>query len=1057
MTVTTAASLLVDFMPGAGPMDVAGDYYLSINGASGSNATTPDHANLDITGDMEVRVDATLDSWTTPTGTGMELFGKFAPPSNQSWLLWINSNRRLVFRHSPDGTAIIDNVCPLALPVTTGRLAVAAIIDVDNGAGSHSVFFFTAPTMAGPWSLLSATLTAGTTSIFNSTASVGVGNVPISGFNAPSGRIHAAQIYAGTGSTDVRANPNFTAQPPGTTSFADTATTPKTWTVGAAASIAGFDWVSLTNRLVGETRWSIGRDDELSTFPPGTADLELKNEDRQLDPEYTAGTWYGKLNPRTPVRIRSVTSSLDLPGAAAATASTPDHASLAVTDLDVRVRMSMDDWTPGGFGQFVVGQWPNSAGNNGWILSISATGEPVLAWTANGTTQLTRTCSAPTGFADGSMHWLRVTLDVDNGAAGHTVVWYTSEDAVTWTQLGATSTTAGTTSIFNSTAALTLGDVLPLNGFVKQLEVRNGIGGTVVANPDFMAQRPGTTSFKDRTGKTWTVNGTAVISSDTTHTQDEFYGFVEDGFRQVYSGLKIAECHLRLVDMLAVLNDSPLPDGAYVADVLADRPKAFWQLDETDGTQMTDSSGYGRHGRYDNSVLGQDPLIHGGGHSVQFPHVGDNRGEWKGEGLPVAAPCSIEAWVKTNRDAAAIKTIVAAQRDTSLGSLLWLQIAPAASGSPNGELVIDFYALGSFYKARGHTRIDDNKPHHVVCTINGTLPSTVVLYVDGVQETKTTVSGTNPGAWASHLIWTVGNTANNGFGDYGFDGWVDDVAIYDYILSSEQVRSHYEAGFDAFDNESSGARIDRVLDIIGHPSSLRDIATGDTFVGPATYRQNAGAYINSVVESEQGFFFVDHRHGGKLKFRGRYSRITETRSATSQVTFTDNDATGNLHYERSDLDVDPNSIGSVVNVVEAGWRGGTTTVEDTASKRQYGPQSRSIRTDAPTAEAGASAGRWMINRYGQPQARVRGFKLRPDADRQLLPAALALEISDRHTVSRHPQQIGAAISNDLMVERISHNVGNGSHWITTIRTSAASTGVAWRWGISTWGETTVWG
>jgi hypothetical protein len=252
----TVPDVVPEIMRGAGPLDVAGDYFLRVNGASGSNATTPDVAALAITGDMEVRFDATLDSWVPAAGTGLELIGQFAPPSNQQWLVWINANRQLVFRHSSDGTAIIDDVCPAPLPKPSGRQAFSILFDVNDGAGNHGVYFRIADTIAGPWGdVLGYKITAGTTSIFNSTATLGVGNVPISGFNAPSGRIHAARIYAGTGSSDVRANPDFTAQAPGTASFADTAPTPKTWTVGATAEIAGFDWASLTNRLIGETRW----------------------------------------------------------------------------------------------------------------------------------------------------------------------------------------------------------------------------------------------------------------------------------------------------------------------------------------------------------------------------------------------------------------------------------------------------------------------------------------------------------------------------------------------------------------------------------------------------------------------------------------------------------------------------------------------------------------------------------------------------------------------------------------------------------------------------------
>lgn len=82
------------------------------------------------------------------------------------------------------------------------------------------------------------------------------------------------------------------------------------------------------------------------------------------------------------------------------------------------------------------------------------------------------------------------------------------------------STDIGTTSIYNSSGPLLLapaspipvGPWLPAAGRVHRAEVRSGITGTVVANPDFRALAPGTTSFADTTGKMWSLAGTAEVS-----------------------------------------------------------------------------------------------------------------------------------------------------------------------------------------------------------------------------------------------------------------------------------------------------------------------------------------------------------------------------------------------------------------------------------------------------------------------------------------------------------------------------------------------------------------
>ncbi|MFE7517631.1 hypothetical protein ACFU8I_41350, partial [Streptomyces sp. NPDC057540] len=116
------------------------------------------------------------------------------------------------------------------------------------------------------------------------------------------------------------------------------------------------------------------------------------------------------------------------------------------------------------------------------------------------------------------MAW-RATLDVNNGAGGWTATFFTAETiAGPWTQLGDPVTGAGVTSIFNSTTPLKVGDATNLlyskpSGEIHAFELRNGIGGTVVANPSFTAQTPGAATITDATGKVWTVAAAGAITN----------------------------------------------------------------------------------------------------------------------------------------------------------------------------------------------------------------------------------------------------------------------------------------------------------------------------------------------------------------------------------------------------------------------------------------------------------------------------------------------------------------------------------------------------------------
>lgn len=212
-----------------------------------------------------------------------------------------------------------------------------------------------------------------------------------------------------------------------------------------------------------------------------------------------------------------VPGALVLNGVAPGRAYTADKAALRIVgDIDIRAHLAMDDWTPAAQ-QTIEGRW-GAAGNRSQALRVAADGTLRLSWTVDGTTILTgiSTVALPT-LANGAELWVRATLDVDNGAAGRDIRFYTSDDGVTWTQLGATVTQAGVTSIFAGTAPLEVGSdsngtANNLAGDVFFVEVRNGIGGTVVANPDF-EQPQQYTSFEDDAGNVWFVVSPAVLQT----------------------------------------------------------------------------------------------------------------------------------------------------------------------------------------------------------------------------------------------------------------------------------------------------------------------------------------------------------------------------------------------------------------------------------------------------------------------------------------------------------------------------------------------------------------
>lgn len=203
-----------------------------------------------------------------------------------------------------------------------------------------------------------------------------------------------------------------------------------------------------------------------------------------------------------------VEAALVLDGVSPGRASTPSSPALNIVgDLDVRAHVALDDWTPA-TAQAVIGKWA-AAGTRSWLFQVHTTGQLRFFWSVDGTATLNALSTIAPSIADGQDLWVGVKFDVNNGAGGRTVRFFTSTDGFNWNQLGGDVTTAGVTSIFAGSAALevganTNGTQDRLAGRVFSAEVLSGIDGTVVASPNF-DQPAGTTSFVDDQGNPWTV------------------------------------------------------------------------------------------------------------------------------------------------------------------------------------------------------------------------------------------------------------------------------------------------------------------------------------------------------------------------------------------------------------------------------------------------------------------------------------------------------------------------------------------------------------------------
>ena len=447
-----------------------GTNYVYTPGVNGNYLSVPDADNLDIVGDMDVRVQVAMDDWTPSSDTA--LMAKWA--GGGSWILRLQTNGTLVLLWRESGGTTLTKASTASVSATDGTVKwVRATLDVDNGASGNDVKFFTSDNGTA-WTQLGTTVTtAGVTNIAVSTFAIQVG-IYDNGFGQPAAaKFYRAQIYSDiTGTTKVLDVDTSVITAGSATSF--TAVTGQTVTINRSTS--GRKTVAVT-----QPTWLFGTDD------------------------------YMEVNNRYMAHSTAAENYVYLSGASGNYMSVADNPPLDVTgDIDLQVKVALDDWTPAS-GAYLVGKLTSASSQVSYAMRVSAAGNFVFLWSTNGTTLLTATSTAANTITDGTTKWVRTTVDVDNGASGYDVKFWTSDDAVTWTQLGSTVTGAGVTSLYSGTAILEIGSgavgtLQPAKGKFFRAIIKNGIDGTVVLDADAsVITLPSQTTFVDRSSNAYTV------------------------------------------------------------------------------------------------------------------------------------------------------------------------------------------------------------------------------------------------------------------------------------------------------------------------------------------------------------------------------------------------------------------------------------------------------------------------------------------------------------------------------------------------------------------------
>jgi hypothetical protein len=235
----------------------------------------------------------------------------------------------------------------------------------------------------------------------------------------------------------------------------------------------------------------------------------------------------------------------------------------------------------------------------------------------------------------------------------------------------------------------------------------------------------------------------------------------------------------------ADVDAGPSRSDSYALAVLADQPLGYWRLDESAGPTAKDETG--RH----DGVYVSAP-------SLGVPGVAGSRAmklaRDTGAHIEVAssdfhfatnAPYSVELWASAGDqkkyqwlggtehrvDNARSGWSVFAQDQGLLRYEVWASDGDGGSDQRRGVLITESTTVGAF--------------HHIVVAYTG---SAVIGYVDGLQTASLASTAAAPDN--GDLVWGCR-------GDLSacLDDWViDELAIYDFVLTGGRVKAHYDLG-----------------------------------------------------------------------------------------------------------------------------------------------------------------------------------------------------------------------------------------------------------------------
>jgi hypothetical protein len=348
-------------------------------------------------------------------------------------------------------------------------------------------------------------------------------------------------------------------------------------------------WTDITSDVYARDHIAInsrGKNNESRGQPdPVRMSLTLNNRLGKYSPRNPNGAYFGLIGKNTQIRASVRNGQVRGRFQGSDQFYTIDSAAVSIVgDIDIRTDVSLMTWRPSD--QAFMGPLKGNA----YMIWIETDGRLTLRWIQGGVSKSATSTIPIPGHTTGRKA-LRVTLDVNNGAAGNTATFYYSNNNTmsgTWVQFDQViqAFIASIDDTGNNLGVYFDPTVTPAECFEAQ--VYNGIAGTLVANPVFTSQANGAISFSDGLGNTWLQSGSSSL--DNRHYR--FWGDVsawpvkwDTSGRDVYVKLDCSGFTRRLGQ-----GNAPTPSALrHSIPTIGSALVGYWPLEEQQGASLPEA------------------------------------------------------------------------------------------------------------------------------------------------------------------------------------------------------------------------------------------------------------------------------------------------------------------------------------------------------------------------------------------------------------------------------------------------------------------------------------